>query len=166
MLIYHPAFDAYHCAFRLLTITTEHRVLEFAKLRILDYFLCFPAELVNVQLPQEHVEVKKFARSCRNPYRGPISGTRTFRDLEPIQSAAARLLALTGAFSPTELETGQVVRSGQILPDALLSAVSKGRGSDNPIAAYILSKMAEIPLQGFGGLKQRTGLMEYRYDAA
>ena len=33
------------------------------------------------------------------------------------------------------------------------------------VEKYIISRMIEMPLQGVGGLKQRTGLMEYRYDA-
>jgi len=166
VLIYHPAFDAYHCAFRMLAITSERRVLEFAKLRILDFFLCFPAEVANVQLPQEHGDVRKLAREARNPYRGPISASRTFRDLEPIQSAAARLLALTGVFSISELEQGRVVRTGQALPDDLQRVSASEVAFSTPLDMYVLSRMADIPLAGVGGLKQRTGLMEYRYDAA
>lgn len=49
----------------MLAITSEHRVLEFAKLRIIDFFLCFPAEVANVQLPQEHVEVKKLGVTAK-----------------------------------------------------------------------------------------------------
>lgn len=166
MLIYHPAFDAYHCAFRMLAITSERRVLEVAKLRILDFFLCFPAEVANVQLPREHRDVKKLAREARNPYRGPINASSTFRNLEPIQSAAARLLALTGVFSISELEQGRVVRTGQALPDDLLRASAGEAAFSTPVDRYILSRMVDIPLTGDGGLKQRTGLMEYRYDAA
>jgi hypothetical protein len=165
MLIYHPAFDAYHCAFRMLSITSQRRVVEFAKLRILDFFLCFPAEVANVQLPQEHGDIKKLAREARNPYRGPISASRTFRDLEPIQSASARLLALTGVFSISELEQGQVVRTGQALPDELQRVSVGDFAFSSPLDRYVLSRMADIPLAGIGGLKQRTGLMEYRYDA-
>lgn len=166
MLIYHPAFDAYHCAFRMLMVTAHNRTMEYQKLRILDYFLCFPAELVNVQLPQEHIEIKKVARAAWNPYRGPVSGPRTFRDIEPIQSAAARLLALTGVFSPSELEQGNVVRTGQEIPAELLRATAIDSDAQEPMTRYVISRMANLPLQGFGGLKQRTGLMEYRYDNA
>lgn len=166
MLIYHPAFDAYHCAFRMLTITSRNRMLEFAKIRILDFYICFPAEIASVQLPQEHVEIKKVARVSANPYRGPVSGHRAFRELEPIQSAAARMLALTGVFSPTELENGRIVRTGQQLPEELGRSVTHASSGGSAIEEYILAKMAGIPLQGVGGLKQRTGLMEYRYDPA
>lgn len=166
MLIYHPAFDAYHCAFRMLAITSRHRILEFSKLRILDFYLCFPAEIAGVELPQALVGIKKLAKLEKNPYRGPVSRHRTFREMEAIQSAASRLLALTGIFSPTALEEGEVVRTGQALPQQLLGFLANSNKEQQEIAEFILSKFAEIPLHGIGGLKQRTGLMEYRYDAA
>lgn len=165
MLIYHPAYDAYHCVFRMLAITSEKRVLEFAKLRILDFFLCFPAEVAAVQLPQEHLEIKKLARAARNPYRGPVNSARTFRDLEPIQSAAARLLGLTGIFSIADLENGRVVRTGQDMPEELKRLSDAADAFSNPLDRYVVSTMSEIPLTGVGGLKHRSGLMEYRYDA-
>lgn len=165
MLIYHPAFDAYHCAFRMLAITGENRVLEYSRLRILDFFLCFPAEVASVQLPQEFVEYKKLARDAFNQYRGPVSAAKTFRELEPIQAAAARLLALTGIFSIVELENGKIVRTGQVLPESVQFGLSDESSFPTPLERFVLTKMASIPLGGFGGLKQRTGLMEYRYDA-
>lgn len=166
MLIYHPAYDAYHCVFRMLVITGEKRVLEFAKLRILDFFLCFPAEVANIQLPQEHAGVKKLAREAKNPYRGPVNSVRTFRDLEPIQSAAARLLSLTGIFSIADLEDGRVVRTGQAIPEFLSKLTHAEDAFSGPLDRYVVSAMSEIPLAGLGGLKHRTGLMEYRYDAS
>lgn len=166
MLIYHPAFDAYHCAFRMLTITSQHHLLEFSKLRILDFYLCFPSEIASVELPQNLVGIKKFAKLEKNPYRGPVSRYRTFREMESIQSATSRLLALTGIFSPTALEAGNVIRTGQTLPVELQQAVMSSTKDKNEVVNFIFSKFAEIPLHGIGGLKQRTGLMEYRYDAA
>lgn len=165
MLIYHPAYDAYHCVFRMLTITDQHRLLEFSKLRILDFYLCFPAEIASVQLPQEHIEIKKFAKAAKNPYRGPVSVQRAFRELDSIQSAAARLLALSGIFSPTELEeNGKIVRTGGNLPEELKASIANSTEKLDSVQKYIVSKLAALPLQGIGGLKQRTGLMEHRYD--
>jgi len=47
MLIYHPAFDAYHCVYRMTMLTQKVKELEYSKLRILDFYLCFPAEIDN-----------------------------------------------------------------------------------------------------------------------
>ena len=118
-----------------------------------------------MQLPQEHIEVKKIAKAAKNPYRGPVGVHRAFRELEPIQSTAARLLALSGVFSISELESsGKIVRTGQQLPNNLVKFVAESSEKLDEVQRYVLSKMATLPLQGVGGLKQRTDLMEHRYD--
>lgn len=169
MLIYHPAFDAYHCVFRMLVISAVVPTLELAKLRILDYYICFPAEVALIQLPQEHTEIRKVAKTIKNEYRGPVSAHRTFRDMEPIQHAAARLLAASGVFESRQLELGTVFRTSNALPDDLLQVQALEPASSGTAAAvsnYVLHKLSSLPLSGPGGLKQRTGLMEHRYDVA
>ena len=169
MLIYHPAFDAYHCVFRMLVISGVVPTLELAKLRILDYYMCFPAEVALIQLPQEHTEIRKVARTIKNEYRGPVSAHRTFRDMEPIQHAAARLLAASGVFDSRQLELGIVSRTDKVLPDDLLQAQTLEPTNAGPAAEvsnYVLHKLSSLPLSGPSGLKQRTGLMEHRYDVA
>lgn len=42
MLIYHPAYDAYHCVFRMLLIAERVSGIEVEKARILDFYLVFP----------------------------------------------------------------------------------------------------------------------------
>lgn len=166
MLIYHPAFDAYHCVFRMLVTTGAVPTLELAKLRILDYYMCFPAEVASIELPQAHTEIRKVARTIKNDYRGPVNTLRTFRDMEPIQHAAVRLLAASGVFDSRQLELGTVVRTETAIPDALLQAQTSEQATD-PTAAvksYVLHRLSGLHLSGPGGLKQRTGLMEHRYD--
>lgn len=168
MLIYHPAFDAYHCVFRMLVISGAVSSLELAKLRILDYYLCFPAEVATIQLPTDHAEIRKTARAAKNEYRGPVSAHRTFRDMEPIQHAAARMLAASGVFDSRQLELGIVSRTNKVLPADLLTFQALEPDTYSPTAAlsnYVLHKLSSLPLAGVGGLKQRTGLMEHRYDA-
>lgn len=169
MLIYHPAFDAYHCVFRMLVVSGVVPTLELAKLRILDYYMCFPAEVALIQLPQEHTEIRKVAKTIKNEYRGPVSAHRTFRDMEPIQHAAVRLLAASGVFESRQLELGTVSRTHNALPDDLLRAQALEPATSGPVAAvsnYVLHKLSSLTLSGPGGLKQRTGLMEHRYDVA
>ncbi|MDI1275566.1 ABC-three component system middle component 5 [Polaromonas sp.] len=166
MLIYHPAFDAYHCVFRMLKVLAKVPTLEFAKLRILDFYLCFPAEVSDIQIPREQVGIKKAAKEIRNEYRGPVSVSRTFRDMEAIHLAAARLLASSRFLDPTSLENGIIVRTETPLPEALDKKLQEEVFLEGSVPDYIVSRMSQIPLTGMNGLKQRTGLMEYRYDAA
>lgn len=166
MLIYHPAFDPHHCAFRLLSLTDVRRELEFVRARILDFYLCFPAEVASVQVPQSFIEIKRAARAIKNPYRGPVSSLRTFREMEAIQSVAARLIASAGLFDAESLETGWIRRTDQEPPPELANSLRMYLNGLEDVQKYIASSMVDIPLLGVGGLKQRTGLLEYRYDVA
>lgn len=169
MLIYHPAFDAYHAAFRILRITEALPLLESAKLRILDYYICFPAEVASIQLPQEHSAIRKVARAIKNDYHGPVNPIRTFREMEPLQTAAARMLAASGVLDSKALESGTVSRTKMKAPvnqgsaDFGESKTAKDRAA---VVDYVLHKLSELPLSGSGGIKQRTGLMESKYDVA
>jgi hypothetical protein len=163
VLIYHPAFDAYHCAFRMLAVTEKIKQLEFAKLRILDFYLSFPGEIASVQLPHEHIEIKKVARAARNQYRGPISAFRTFREMEPIHLAAARMLAAWRVIDAERLQLGLVLRTETQIPTRLVEYVWRFL-TEGPLTEYVLTGMSAIRLSGVGGLKQRTALMEHRYD--
>ena len=169
MLIYHPAFDAYHCAFRAVVITNTLAELELARLRIVDFYLCFPAEVANIQLPHDHTEIRKIARSIKSDYRGPVNSIRTFKEMEPLQVAAARMLAASGIVDSGKLEGGVVSRTSMQVPQYLVALEGADVCPGTPAAAvreYILSRLSRIPLTGSGGLKRRTALMEYRYDAA
>lgn len=164
MLIYHPAYDAYHCIFRALLITNAIKILEAPKLRILDFFMCFPAELHRVRLPKEHLEARRVAVTLKNEYHGPVSMKQAFRDMEHIQLAAFRTLAASQLFDPGELASGLVRRTDAAVPTDLIDRLAIASQAQGAILSYITKKLADLPLQGIDGLKHRTGLMEYRYD--
>lgn len=84
-----------------------------------------------------------------------------FHDLAQIQAAALGALASSGVISAGDLETGTVVRMKTSLPEALEHSLQL----TNDLERYIVQEFAQIPLRGPSGLKYRTGLMEYRYDA-
>ena len=165
MLIYHPAYDAYHCVFRALLITDSVKVVEVAKLRILDFFMCFPAELRRVRLPKEHLEARKMATELRNEYHGPVSMKQAFRDMEHIQLAAFRTLAASQLLDAGEFASGLVRRTEVVVPTDLIERLASAK-ANSTVLSYITQKLADLPLQGIDGLKHRTGLMEYRYDIA
>ncbi len=164
MLIYHPAYDAYHCVFRLLLVVDGLRSVELTKLRILDFFLTFPAEIRTVKLPREHKEARKMAQQLVNEYRGPVNAKKTFQDMEQIHLAAVRALAASNLLDKEKLNAGLAVRTDAKIPPEMQEKLNLSRQRGGQIFEYILSGLGNIPTQGFDGLKHRTGLLEYRYD--
>lgn len=164
MLIYHPAYDAYHCVFRVLYTTNSLTELEVAKLRIIDFYLAFPGEVMNIKLPREHTFIRKYAQKVQNIYHGPVNAKQTFRDMGHIQHAVIRSLGASNHLDQSALNEGIVLRTKKRLSEDLLSAFENSGIKDNQINKFILEKLVDIPLNGINGLKDRTGLMEYRYD--
>lgn len=73
MLIYHPAFDAYHCLFRMIAIIDHLNVVEVDKVRILDFYMIFPALVSKIRMPTTYNKSKAEAKKYSNEYRDPIS---------------------------------------------------------------------------------------------
>jgi hypothetical protein len=164
MLIYHPAFDAYHCVYRMTLLTQAVTELEYSKLRILDFYLCFPAEIANIALPNNLQKIRPIAKQAANKVRGPVSSIRTFHDLEHIQNSAARLLAASDVFDSKKLEEGIISRTSRALPMEFSRTTSDSSNQTGTLIDFVLTQLSALPLRGNGGLKQRSRLMEYRYD--
>ncbi len=164
MLVYHPAYDAYHCLFRLLTILEERPQMEVDRLRILDFVLCFPAVLATFKLPQRSAGLRKPARLADNAYRTPLSPKATFTTLIASQDGALSCLAAASFVVPNRLRENAVERTSAPLPQELQLQAREFREREALFFQHILPALSDIPLLGPDGLKARSGLIEHRYD--
>jgi len=166
MLIYHPAFDAYHCVFRMLAVAEGGGELEVDKARLLDFYLLFPAAVALIRLPANLRDGRKFAKAATNLYHDPLNPFVTFRDMRHIQEAALKCIAGSGLIDVGRLDAGFVRRTDTDIPGQLRDKVDEFLEVRQPIADIVLKGLAAIPLRGPDGLKHRTELMEYKYDVA
>ena len=165
MLIYHPAYDAYHSAFRILLAVDNLQCVDLAKLRIIDFFLTFPAEVRNIRLPREHMSARKIAEGHLNEYHGPVNAKKTFQDMEYIHIASVRALAASNIIDKNRLEAGFAERTTTSIPENFLNLLLQAKLRDEEMIKFIIFGLGEMPTQGIDGLKDRTKLIEYRYDA-
>jgi hypothetical protein len=164
MLVYHPAFDAYHCVFRLLAILEDGRQLENDRLKILDFILCFPAVVADFKLPQKAMAIRRPAKLADNAYRTPLNPKATFGTLMRSQEGALACLAAANFIVPNSLRNGVAVRTSVVLPDELLRQCAKLREREDLFFKKIYPALLDMPLLGHDGLKARSGLLEHRYD--
>lgn len=164
MLVYHPAFDAYHCVFRLLAILESREQIESDRLRILDFVLCFPAVVGDFRLPQKAMAIRKPAKLADNVYRTPLNSRATFGVLSASQEGALACLAAASFIAPNNLNEGIVVRTSSPLPDGLAQQCAKLKEREHLFFQQILPVLLDISLFGNDGLKARSGLLEHRYD--
>lgn len=163
MLIYHPAFDAYHCLVRLSAILELIRTTELDRLRILDFCLCFPSVVADFKLPRDAMFLRGRGRSLANPYRTPIGAKRVFDDQEKIQEAALGCLMAAGLVQIDD--AGTVSRTSAAMPEDLLTRCQRLRADERFFFEECVPTLQRMPLLGVGGLKERSKLLEYRYDA-
>lgn len=161
MLVYHPAFDSYHCLFRSIAILEVCQESETERLRILDFCLSFPTVVAQFRLPPGRAAVKKAALSVASPYRDPISARAVFANLATIQVAAFACLTATGL---TTTNSGVICRTQSILPEVIKRRCLEIKTKEKVFFDTLLSQLIALPLLGPDGLKARSGLMEYRYD--
>jgi hypothetical protein len=164
MLIYHPAFDAYHCVFRMLLLADQVLDLEIDKAKLLDFYILFPGMVKNIRLPDTLKNLRAQAKGATNLYRDPVSGISTFREMRHIQDAALKCIAASGLIDIARYEAGYVTRTQVPINPALKEKQNDFLKANPPIIADILVGLSSIPLLGNDGLKHRSQLMEHRYD--
>ncbi|WP_124414827.1 ABC-three component system middle component 5 [Pseudomonas sp. R4-35-07] len=167
MLIYHPAYDANHCLYRLLAIlqaTTEFS-LTWDQLRILDYYYLFPSQLKNIKpWPASIKEFKVQLKSIPEQFEDINNPARVLYDLQVFQKTAALELIAKGIISKFEFESGLIKIDTGLLPIGYLELLDSDLFLRGDAFEIITKALPKVEFNGESGLKKRSGLMEYIYD--
>jgi len=165
MLIYHPAFDSHHSAFRQLVLLSRlpGSTSSETQLRILDYFFLFPSELGNVTFPNALRKEKKQWAQLKSRYNRIPDPRRVFDELKPYQEEGIRMLAATSVVEINEVSGHSKITLNNIT-ESLRPIIDSAVEKHSEIIRILAGEFARIDLYGASGLKARTGLFEYRYD--
>lgn len=158
MLVYHPAYDSYHCITRILKILKFLNVKEYNidRIRIYDYYLLFLNDIENITLPRDFYNYKNLVQS--NRYNKVDNPRYVFSQLENVQNVAFRAIASYG-FIDKDLFDNDIIQISKIeLPNDLLPEL---KAVEIKYMSFINSFFEKISLRE---LKERTKLMEYRYE--
>jgi hypothetical protein len=167
MLLYHPAYDVYHCVFRVLRLleADTSKTIEIDRLRVLDFYLLFPSLLSELRFPRSASKYKKAARSISTPYENIENPYRVFIQLEPFQQGALRCLVSCGLLDSDNLKDGFAKRTQKILPTPLADSIKSANEADHDLIGLFTGPLFDLDFYGPQGLKARTSLLEYRYDS-
>jgi hypothetical protein len=164
MLIYHPAFDAYHCVFRMLALIESIPELEVDKARLLDFYQVFPSAISDIRLPSGS-NGRRLAKALTNAYRNPLNPKAAFRDMAQIQHAALRSIAALGIVDVKSYEQGILQRADERdIPSTLKDNIENYILEHAELIDFLTNELSTIPLRGVNGLKHRSELLEHRYD--
>ncbi|MCL4677210.1 MAG: hypothetical protein KJ017_01295 [Alphaproteobacteria bacterium] len=169
-LTYNEAFDPYHATFRFLRLWKGCGLVgktHFDMLRILDFYLLFPFRIQNMSLFSEDRGWRKISKRYddRKPYGELPDDVSIFSRMEPFQRAAVTSLVNAGFLSADAWHCNQIEFVGGNLTSELEMRCSELNVSMRDVINVLCSIKERYPLLGRNGLKDRTGLLEYRYDA-
>lgn len=166
MLVYNKAYDLYHTMFRILQITEKSTgTLEIDKLRILDFYLAFPVELLEIRSFSGFRKYEKYLNAEKNSYERIIDRKRLFFKMESIQISAIKALISYGLIDPNEYKEGIVKRTETVISETLKARINEANGENHNLITLITGPLASMNLYGHLGLKERTNLIEFKYDA-
>lgn len=169
MLLYHPATDFYHCWMRFASVLCDGGLsaVEYDRMRVIDFFLCFPKEVGNCAWAKEmSIELRRATRLLSWGYQDPASIRQAFPSMSKIHNQVVMDLVSKGIIERKQYSEGLLSVARNNTAITLLQSITAGWESRNE-SWYkpILSNLLSIPLHGEGGLKARSGLLEFRYDA-
>lgn len=168
MLQYHPATDFYHCWLRFAAVLSEvkQRGVEFDRLRIIDYYLCFPREILSCRIPATHsAELRKLAKKTPVSYEDPYSIRQAFLPMGNIQRQVAMDMVAKGVVDNKKYVEGILLPNTKSETFAKIeNVVTKWHTAKDVWHQAAIPALLSFKLNGQDGLKHRSGLLEYKYD--
>lgn len=167
MLTYQPHQDYYHCMYRILSILKiiPEKSIDLTKLQILDFYFIFPTLATEISFPRgpQGSEIRKLAKKFTTPYQILPDKKRLFLELQDYQRKALNILIAKDIVSN---ETSAMISKSSNFHDVIRkNLVTDSRYATDDFFIKLVDFITNFELRGSDGLKRRTGLMEYRYDA-
>lgn len=163
MIIYNHVYDIYNCAFRVIALLFKSKQ-EFSieQIRIFDFIVAFPEMLNTTTIPKGVSRLKKLHI---NKYLSPQSYGKVFYQTENFQISALKHLMVLGIIDENKFKNGIIILNDSIeLPEYMIGEVNSLDENTEKAINICINGLYSVPVNGDGGLKQRTKIMEYRYD--
>ena len=166
MIIYHPAGDINHCAFRFITLLSdikEHEI-NWETMQILDFYYVFPHLLSDIRLPRNSIATKKMLKKIPEPYESLQNPRRLMFNLKALHNEAARALVAKGIIDKDSYLRNIIRLYAERVPETLNNQIVKNEKRKTQWYQLLVEVLAKYPIKGKDGLKDRTQLLEFRYD--
>lgn len=135
--------------------------------RILDFYLLFPFLIGEIRLSPAHRRYKKIAQNYERlrPYGEQPESRTLFERMEPMQIAALETLASRNIIEPSLLNDSKVQLEPTAVPRELAARAAQANEADHELLEFLNIIATQYEVLGQNGIKSRSGLMEFRYDA-
>ena len=168
MMIYHPVFDVNHCLYRILLAleTSVHEKFDWTLLRLMDFYVLFPHLLKEIKpFPSSLQPFKKIVNTIPDSYEVLPNPKRVLFELDSIQNVAIQNLIAKELINVSEFDKHIISRTSEKLPENLSEQLASDRRVNEEWYRLIVNELPLSEFEGKTGLKARSKLMEYKYDA-
>lgn len=168
MLIYHPMKDPFNCIYRVLCILHDIKTPQIPcdLVKILDFYIVFPHLLKDIELPKSLSKYKPILNRIKAPYENLSDAKQLMFDISIIQNQAINSMVAKGIFVKDDFIAGYLnLRNTYVQKKEIIELVAKAKFRKTEWYKILIEDLSKVPLLGERGLKKRTKLMEYRYDA-
>lgn len=167
MLIYHPAEDSNHCAYRIIRLLSKISTgtIPQATLMICDFYSLFPGHLKNISgWPRANSKSWKTIHGIPDEYEDVLNVRRIFFRLKDIQLAAISYLCAKEVISVSSSIDKQVGLNERAVPEHIWETLDHDEYYKSNWFSLLATDLAKMNLYGKSGLKSKSGLMEFLYD--
>jgi len=172
MIVYQKSFDLYHTVYRMIKLLAhfkESGVIEIDRLRIWDYYLLYPNKMQEIKLKRDEQDIKniikQFITRPENTYEKVINDRKIFEKIKPYQMTAIKCLASYGIINKNYLNNNKITSISQEIFDKYSDDFKTLSVQEENTIKLLTSHFYNMPLVGNDGLKNKTQLLESRYDA-
>lgn len=171
MIVYHQAFDLYHTAYRMIQLLTYFKrgeAIEVDRLRIWDYYLLFPIEMQRIKFTAEEKDIKEYIvqyitkGTKNNTYEIILDNRKMFEKIKSYQLSALKSLASYGIINIDYIVSENVTAISDELLQTHVSLFEPLSVTEQNTIKLLTSHYYLMSLRS---LKEKTNLIEYRYDA-
>ena len=172
MITYNPAFDLYHCIYRMMHILgrlDDEDCLEVDKVRIWDFYILYPFKIYSITIRRKEEDLKalrkKFIDKDKNPYEYHGDDRKLFDRLQPYQMTALSSLVSYGIIDKECFLKKEIKVSNRNALNNFLENTDSLSTTANNTLSFLSIFSKSMTMLGVNGLKSRTHLMESKYDA-
>lgn len=172
MIIYNQAFDLYHTIFRILHLINRfenEQMIEVDRIRIWDFYLLFPDKIRDIKLKKDESDIRKlrkrFIAETNNPYEFIAEERKVFEKIKVYQLSALNCISSYGFIDQLSLTQERVVITNKVRLSNFVDQLGTLTPKENNVISLMTSHFYKMSLFGANGLKNRTNLMESKYDA-
>lgn len=157
----------YHCVYRLIQLLSnlKEEYVELERLRMWDYYLAFPNEMTKIRYERGNNDIQNLFPKKENPYEIVLDSKIIFEKMKPYQLTAIKTLASYGLVKKDYLTENRITKIDKTLFEDILKNYEPLSDRESNIIKIMTTYFYNMPLYGEKGFKDRTNLLEFRYDA-